>query len=320
MLYSAPINISSNFVYRHFLLAMGADYVFSELIRVDRWDKALEDNKLDVIGGDVSRTIFQLGVGSVKELEEGVVKLKAKIPGVVEININMGCPQSTMQQTQFCGGILYNTKLMGELANALSKHKEVIGSIKLRLGTSENTILIKEYLQIISNNGIKKVYIHARPLRYGYDKPCMFMYLDDLKDTFPDMNLIFNGDVDSFQSFELLHNADVLIGRAALSNPFIFSDIKNKKRYKEGAFNPLEKDPYIIPFAGALHLSKEKYVVILSYINLAIDYNLRPALAVNNLKYLLKGITNHAAFISEIHDCTNLRIIKDRFVEKFDSF
>ena len=160
-LYFAPINFLSNYVYRHLLFKYGADYVFSELIMIKDFEKEVKNDKLKFIKGDLDKTIFQIGVSDVKEVDLGVKLLLKHIPLVKEININMGCPQSTMKKKSICGGLLYNINLMGELAAALSLYKGFIPSAKIRLGTKPSEVLIKDYLSVLRDNGVKKVYIHA---------------------------------------------------------------------------------------------------------------------------------------------------------------
>lgn len=323
-LYFAPINLLSNYVYRHIILKCGADFVFSELILVSDLEKAIQNDKLKLIPEDISRTIFQIGVSSPEDVFQGVFFLKKFVKIPLEININMGCPQSTMQQTNVCGGILYDISLMGRLAKALSiavKNTLTIPSIKLRLGTDPETVLIEDYLKIIQLNGIKKVYIHARTLRYGYSKPSRYEFLKDLRDKFSEMELIFNGDVDGLESYHLIGGGDVLIARAALSNPFVFKDIKNKKKYISGPYDPLLKDPRLIRKEKVI-LSREKISLILDYLDSAIKYNLRKRLYCANMLWLTKGVSKIAILNKQLNESLDALAAKKLFetwIEEFNN-
>lgn len=290
-LYFAPINLLSNYVYRHLVLECGADYVFSELILVRELDKAVRDDKLKLIDEDIPRTIFQIGVSTPKDVFEGVSFVKEYVSSPFEININMGCPQSTMQQTKICGGILFDVELVGVLSKALAdacKYTTTIPSIKIRLGTDPKTILLDEYLTQARDNGVFKVYIHARTLRHSYHKESRYQFFSGLRNRYPDMNLVFNGDVDSPLAFEQIGGGKVLIARAALSNPLLFADIKNDVEYPSGPYAPEMKDPGLIRNASVT-LSKRKISVIRRYIQLATKYDLRKTLYVNNMRWLTKG-------------------------------
>lgn len=304
------MNFLSNYVYRHLLLKHGADFVFSELIMVRDLDKQSTASKIEIIEEDIPFTIFQLGVSSPEDIHKGVTFLKKHINGIKEININMGCPQSTMQKRNLCGGLLHNKSLMSELAKTLSNYKEFTPSVKLRLGTSEDDIQIKNYLKILQEAGIIKVYIHTRPLRYNYSRPTLPNHFQDLEKKFPNMQLIYNGDIDSPNSAK--NYKDVLIGRAALINPFIFQDIKNNITYRDGSYDPSLKDPHLIR-NEFVSLSKEKLNIINEFLDLAIKHNLRPVLTKNNICYLLKGVSNTDKLIKEINQADSVLSIKNAF-------
>ncbi len=309
MLYFAPINLYGNYIFRHILLDNGADYAFSELIMINKLDHAKKDNKLDIIKEDIPKTIFQIGVSSIEEIDFGAKYIIDNIKGVKEININMGCPQSTMQMTETCGGLLFNTKLMGQLAHALSKYN-IIPSAKIRLGVNRNDIRVHEYLNELQKNGIKKVYIHARTLRYGYTKPALKEEFNGLQEKFPKLTLIYNGDIDSPDSSKISNH--VMIGRAALSNPFIFRDIKENKMYSPGEYSPILKDPYL---EGVMEksLKNEKIKIINEYLDLAIKHSLRSNLVESNLDYLLKGVSKSKEIIRKIREQKEIKQIKDEF-------
>jgi tRNA-dihydrouridine synthase len=296
-LYFAPINLLSNFVYRHIVLQCGADYVFSELILVKELDKAVRDDKLQLIPEDISRTIFQIGVTSPEEVFTGVAFVREYVQTPLEININMGCPQSTMQQTKVCGGLLLDTKLMGSLAAALAeatRGTSTVPSIKIRLGTDPDTILVDEYIQAARDNGVKKVYIHARTLRHGYHKPTRYEFFSGLREKYSDMQLVFNGDVDSFEAYKSIGAGDVLIARAGLSNPLVFEDIKNEVSYGDGPYSPEVKDPNLLRFED-VRLTPKKIALIRSFLDAAVLYNLRTRLYRANMKWLAKGVTGIAS-------------------------
>lgn len=316
ILYAAPINIYSNFVYRHLLLKHGADFVFSELIKIDFFEKEIEKDKLKYIEEDLDKTIFQIGVKNTEEVIEGVEKLKTSIHNIKEINVNMGCPQSTLQNTLSCGGILLNLNHMRNICKALKQSCEklnITSSIKIRIGKSPEEIKVNEYLEIAKETGINKVYIHARTLKYGYNKPAMKNEMLTLKKDFPDIELIYNGDVDSYKSanetLNLGYNG-VLIARAMMSNPLIFKQIKNKIEVPLDTYDPIQNDPNIKKIVDQFHIKEEKLNVIKEFIDLSIKYNLRTQLAKTNIIYMLKGISGSKEFIKKINESKKLEDYK----------
>lgn len=267
------------------MLKYGADYVFSEIILISKLKKEIKNNKFKYFEKDIEKTIFQVGVSSPGEVDIALEKLSfAK-----EININMDCPRSNMKDV--CGGLLDNEELMDSLTLYFAKEckkRGIIPSVKIRLGPSPSNIRITQYLDIFEKNKIKKVYIHARTLRYPYVNPAIHEPLFSLKEY--KLKIIVNGDIDNYLSYKKFSDHlpyDIMIGRAALINPFIFQQIKNKENPAPGPFNPILKDPGIIRKDRKATLSKEKKEFIDEYKKLADSEGISPA----NLKYLTKGVS-----------------------------
>ncbi len=315
-LYFAPINALGNPVFRHLLLLHDADFVFSELLQVDRWGHEVIKEKLRVIDGDLPKTIFQIGVSNTADVEKGVSLLIEEFKTPVEININMGCPQSSMQKRKTCGGILSDLDILSEVSRQLvlscAEH-EIIPSVKLRLGTAPDEIKIKEYLGLLRDAGIKKVYVHARTLRYNYTKPAMHEELFSLQDLFPNMELIFNGDIDSFEVTQELapHCKGLMVGRAALSNPLIFEQIKASQKTILGPYNPFYKDPHHkIIESGKTVIGSEKRTVLAEFMSLTEEFSLRRELRDMNLMYMTKGLSSKSEFIKDISTKSSAQLQK----------
>jgi tRNA-dihydrouridine synthase len=316
-LYFAPLNFLSNYVYRHLLLKHKADFVFSELILIKDFDKEVGKDKLKIFDSDISKTVFQIGVSSVEETIKGVKLIKEYIPNVKEINLNVDCPESRMQKNKVCSGLLFDLELLESICLGLIKScNKIIPSVKIRLGTSIKEIKIKEYLQMFVRIGIKKVYIHARTLRYSYNKPALYNELKELRSEFNSLELIFNGDVDSYENYLKL-NGDVMIGRAALTNPLLFEQIKSKTKSASGSFNPVIKDINIVKDGTKDVFLKEKRDVIIEFLELCLKEDLRMQLVKNNLNYLMKGVSSSSLFLKNVNTSSNIQEVIDIFKSMF---
>lgn len=306
-IYFAPINVFGNYVYRHFLLCLGADFVFSELLIVSKFDMPEQRRKFKIFPCDISKTIFQLGVESVDEIIKGVNYLNRKFTGIKEININMGCPQSTMQHSLLCSGVMFHPKKMSEFCQALVRECcsfRIKPSVKMRLGTSPEDDDLEKYIKIISDAGIKKIYVHTRFLRYNYSRPALYDRVRILSVSFPDVEFVFNGDVDSTDKFnELISmgSKGALIGRAALQNPLIFKQIKENASPRSKHYNPIENDLSININQGHFVLSEEKKKVIIDFIDFCKLVN-ELIICKKNILYMIKGISNRGDLTQEIQN------------------
>ncbi|MCF7799308.1 tRNA-dihydrouridine synthase family protein [Candidatus Woesearchaeota archaeon] len=322
-LYFAPINTLGNSLYRHLLLQQGADFVFSELLLAKKITHTYYRRKLILPLADISKTIFQIGAGSKAEVSAAVNFLTERIRGIVEINLNMGCPQSTMQNNKVCGGLLLDEVIMQDVAKMLvieCEKKGIIPSVKLRLGTSKEDICIRKYVFLLSEVGIKKIYIHLRPLRYNYTHPVLVEPVVGLQEDFPTVQIILNGDVDSYEAYEQLAHVGcqgVMIGRAALSNPFIFEQIKHKLLTTSGAYDPLRKDPELLINGQHSGMGAKKKKFVLEFLDGASELPLSVVKA--NLSWLTKGVSARGKFIETISTEKDIAAIIETFKEHFVS-
>jgi len=296
-LYLAPMNFFSNYVFRHFILSKGADFVFTELIMADRLELEVKKNKLKLFDpNEISKTIFQIGARNSLEIEKSISKIFSLYHKISELNLNIGCPHSSMQKELVCSGLLFDETKMLSVVETLVKFSKKYGfipSVKIRLGKNPESIEISHYLKILSDKGINKVYIHARTLRYNYTKPALYSSLKNLKKEFPSMELIYNGDVDSFERYSLLESlgADgIMIARASLSNPEIFSQIKKNKLVRSKKFDPLLNDPEIIFDKGETTISQHKRKLIIDFIKIA-DNRLNLNQIKTHVLYFLRGLS-----------------------------
>lgn len=293
-LYFPPINKLGNSAFRKLCLYYGADFVFSEMIRVD---KLIEDDEVQLrkatIDKDlINQTLIQIIAEDIENIEKGIEKVIAINPQVKEINYNMGCPQSTLCKKELGGGIIKNPKKVFEVSKRLSiicnKHS-IIPSVKLRIGVTREDINILEIVEQIQLAGIKKIYIHGRTLRDGYNRPATYNEIKEVKEKYPDSEIIGNGDVFNLNSYNeiIKTNCDgVLIGRAALENPEIFKLIKNN----------------IIEDNKSGTKLKERKESILKYLEFAKEYNISISHIKANLSYLTRNTIGGAEFRKEIND------------------
>jgi len=238
----------------------------------------------------------------------------------------MGCPQSSLQKNAVCSGLLLHPERMRAVARAVAtrcREEQIIPSVKLRLGPHPNQLAIHDYLQLLSDEGITKIYIHLRTLRYNYTKPARWDVAADIKTAFPYLTIILNGDIDSYQratQLALLTACDgLMIGRAALSNPLIFSQIKQGVRADTAIdeFDPLRNDPHLQPQHQHIVMTQEKKEAILTFLSLANDIPLRVVKA--NLSWLTKGVSARGVFIDAISRQQHLGDIIETFKAHFSS-
>ncbi|MDA3855610.1 MAG: tRNA-dihydrouridine synthase family protein [Candidatus Woesearchaeota archaeon] len=300
-LYFPPINKLGNSAFRKLCLYFGADFVFTEIIRVDKLieDDEVQLRKASIDKNQINQTLIQIIAEDIENIEKGVEKVIEINPGVKEINYNMGCPQSTLCSKELGGGIIKNPSKVFEVSKRLSiicsKHS-IIPSVKLRIGITREQINILEIVEQIQLACIKKIYIHGRTLRNGYNRPATYNEIKEVKEKYPELEIIANGDVFNLDSYNeiIKTNCDgVLIGRAALENPKIFKLIKN----------------HIIEDNKSGTDLNERKEAILKYLEFAKEYNTSISHIKANLSYLTRNTIGGAEFRKSINDLSSIEEI-----------
>lgn len=296
-LYMAPMNQLCNNSFRNLCLEYGADYVFSELIWAEDIIEYKEHAQRKLKTDNISKTIFQIGAKDINLIALAIKKIKEIHPKINEINYNMGCPQSSLAKELVGGGILFSVEQMEKVAkifaDSCAKY-DIIPSIKLRLGTRPDNIQINEYIQILSEKGVSKFYIHGRTLRHPYSIPAKYDEIAEVKKSFHQLEIIYNGDVRGYDDYKLITKSTkcdgVMIGRKGLEDPSVFLQIKNKKIMpKKNQFSFEERKDVIQRF---LEIAKEDDLDIslikmnLSWMTRELEGGSSFRQKVNKIKYL----------------------------------
>jgi len=146
------------------------------------------------------------------------------------IDINMGCPAPKITGNECGSGLLRDYDKALELVKIVRKNYSGQLSVKLRLGWREYDV--KDFVVKLEEIGIDAVTIHGRTTKEGYSGKANWDAINEIAESVT-IPVIGNGDIDSADvAWARLKDsklAGVMIGRGALGNPWIFSEIRNRK-------------------------------------------------------------------------------------------
>lgn len=161
---------------------------------------------------------------------------------IAGIDLNFGCPMPKICK-KGTGGMLLDEPLMIE--KIIAELKDNISlpiSAKIRIGVLDDSNF-DQILQTLSKFELFGVTVHARTVHGLYRERVSYEHVKRAKQAL-NCPVFANGDICSAQQAldvaELTGCDGVMIGRAAIRNPYIFSQIQQKKSAPNATFNDIK--------------------------------------------------------------------------------
>jgi tRNA-dihydrouridine synthase B len=153
--------------------------------------------------------------------------------GFDAIDLNLGCPAKKVVKA--CGGsaLLRETKLLEEILKTIRAATSLPFTVKIRAGWSETEIVSVQVGKMAEDLGINAIAFHPRTRVQGFSGHSDWSLIGELKAAL-NIPVIGNGDIvtpeDAFRMKRETGCDGVMIGRGALSNPWIFRQIHELER------------------------------------------------------------------------------------------
>lgn len=229
----APMAGITNAAFRTIVKEFGAGLVVCEMISDQgihyRNKKTLEMLYINEEEHPMSIQIFGGSKETLVEAAQFVQKnTKADI-----IDINMGCPVNKVIKADAGAKWLLNPDKVYEMVHAVTQSVEIPVTVKMRIGWDDKHIFAVDNALAAQSGGAAALAMHGRTRVQMYEGKADWEILKEVKQhlTIPFMG---NGDVrtpeDARRMIEYVGADGVMIGRAALGNPWI---IQRTKHYLE---------------------------------------------------------------------------------------
>ena len=141
------------------------------------------------------------------------------------IDINLGCSDRSVSGRGAGAGLLRTPERIAEIFQKLTAHLPVPVTAKMRLGWDEDSRNYLEVAKIVEDNGGALLAVHARTKRQGYGGQADWPAIGEICQAVS-IPVIGNGDVRQPADIDRLKAVTgcqaVMIGRAAVGNPWIF--------------------------------------------------------------------------------------------------
>ena len=227
----APMEDVSDPPFRAVCKEHGADLMYTEFISAEGLirDAFKSVQKLDLY--DYERPIgIQIFGEKIESMRLAAARAEEAEPELIDINF--GCPVKKVAMKGAGAGILKDIPKMHEMTAEIVKQVNLPVTVKTRLGWDDKTIEIIEVAKRLQEAGIKALTIHGRTRQQMYKGEADWSMIAAVKND-PEIEIpIFgNGDIDSPEKavdYKEKYEVDgIMIGRAAIGNPWIFNQIKH---------------------------------------------------------------------------------------------
>ncbi|MBR5719408.1 MAG: tRNA dihydrouridine synthase DusB [Bacteroidales bacterium] len=227
----APMEDVSELPFRILCKEMGADLVFSEFIASEGLIRDAEKSIIKLRISEKERPIaIQIFGGETDSLVKAAEKALESNPDIIDLNC--GCPVKKVVSKGGGAAMLRNPDKMVKAAGEIVKVcGDIPVTVKTRIGWDQDSINIMDIALQLQDVGVSALTIHGRTRCQMYTGAADWNVIASVKNnpaiTIP---IIGNGDIDSGekakQCLDMSHVDGLMIGRAAIGNPWIFNQIK----------------------------------------------------------------------------------------------
>ena len=228
----APLAGIGNWVFRLICAQLGARLVGVEFIncRVVHQSGARIERLLDFSDADVYRRTgisvlaAQIYGNDIDLMADGARELERR--GAQILDINFGCSVPQIVGKGSCAAFLRDLPRFYDAVAAVVEAVSVPVIVKTRIGWDDDSINVVEIVERAQEAGAQAIAIHARTVVQRYDGAARWDWLR-LACEAAKVPVFGNGDVrayeDALAMVEQTGCDGVMIGRAAMANPWIFS-------------------------------------------------------------------------------------------------
>ena len=162
----------------------------------------------------------------------------SKVPPVA-IDINMGCPMRKIVGNGEGSALMKDPRLAGKICEAVSRAVSLPVTVKIRAGWDSESVNAPELAKILEASGASLICVHARTREQMYTKGVDLRVIEKVKNAVS-VAVIGNGDItnatDAVYMMKKTGCDGVMIGRGAMGNPWIFSEIDARLRGEDYVF------------------------------------------------------------------------------------
>ncbi|WP_309735276.1 tRNA dihydrouridine(20/20a) synthase DusA, partial [Chamaesiphon sp. OTE_75_metabat_556] len=197
----------------------------------------LHGDKYKLLGFDRSEQPLALQIGGDNPSDLAQCAQIAEKFGYDEVNLNVGCPSSRVQNGNFGACLMLQPERVAECIATMVNATKLPVTIKHRIGVDEVDSYedLVKFVSIVSQTGCQRFSVHARkawlqglsPKENREVPPLRYEDVHRLKQDFPHLSIEINGGFTNLEQVQTqLRLVDaVMIGRAIYDNPYLLATV-----------------------------------------------------------------------------------------------
>ncbi|MFI8479187.1 tRNA dihydrouridine(20/20a) synthase DusA [Pseudomonas sp. NPDC078700] len=186
---------------------------------------------------DVAEYPLALQLGGSNAADLAACAKLAEDAGYNEVNLNVGCPSDRVQNNMIGACLMAHPQLVADCVKAMIDAVEIPVTVKHRIGIDgrDSYAELCDFVGTVRDAGCKSFTVHARiailsglsPKENREVPPLRYDVAAQLKQDFPDLELILNGGIKTLEDCRThLETFDgVMLGREAYHNPYLLAQV-----------------------------------------------------------------------------------------------
>jgi tRNA-dihydrouridine synthase B len=225
----APLCGITDAVFRRICLQHGAEMAVTEMISSEALTRGKQDGAhslrgLDMREGPLSLQIFGADPDRMAETAARLSQLRPAY-----LDMNFGCPVRKVVNQNGGSAVLKDLDLLGRICREVVRRSSVPVSAKVRAGWDKPSGgKVRDIARTIEDAGVSMLAVHARTKTQGFDGRADWDLIAEAKRAVS-IPVVGNGDIRAAEDVAHMYRHTacdaVMIGRAAIGNPWIFREV-----------------------------------------------------------------------------------------------
>lgn len=225
----APMEDVTDLPFRLVCKRTGADIVYTEFVNSDGLIRNSLKAKKKMLFREEERPFGIQIYGGIEESMEGAARIAESCnPDIIDINC--GCWVKDIAMRGAGAGLLRDLPKMERIVSRVINTVGLPVTVKTRLGWDAENIKIIEVARMLEQAGVQGLTIHCRTRDQGHKGDPDFSWIPKVKEAVS-IPVFVNGSLDTPQKIQETFRSTgcdgVMIGRAAIENPWIFMQTKH---------------------------------------------------------------------------------------------